>query len=181
MADNSGMDSIEEVILRQHRAQPRILKRALILSVANTLTEDESDLRQIENFWPSQHAGQGLLAYTGRSDGYHRLFWEGFKSDLAADGIVVENIEFPIMAANLDHWPASCPQAKGSVKQDPEDVRAEIAEAVANIPTAYSISECNADLLELAARDVVSSRLDPATMERLKGLGFNARLTSSAD
>jgi predicted acylesterase/phospholipase RssA len=172
LADNSGLDSIEEVILRQHRAKPRILKRALILSVASTLTEDESDLRQIENFWPSQHSGQGLLAYTGRSQGYHRLFWEKFKKDLAADGIVIENIEFPIMAANLDHWPASCPQAAGSAKQEPEEIRAEIAEAVANIPTLYSISDCNADLLELAAFDVVSSRLDPATMERLKELGF---------
>ncbi len=181
LADNSGLDSIEEVILRQHRAEPRILKRALIFSVANTLTEDESDLRQIKNFWPSQHAGQGVLAYTGRSQGYHRLFWEKFKGDLATDGIVVENIEFPIMEANLDHWPASCPQAARSAKQDPEEVRAEIAEAVASIPTAYSISECNADLLELAARDVVGSRLDSATMERLKEMGFIARKTSVAN
>jgi predicted acylesterase/phospholipase RssA len=172
MADNSGLDSIEEVILRQHRAEPRILKRALLLSVENTLTEDESDLRQIDNFWLSQHPGQAILAYTARSQGYHRLFWERFKDDLASDGIVVENIEFPIMAANVDHWPDSCSQAARSKKQDPEQVRAEIAEAVANVPTAYSISECNADLLELAARDVVNSRLDPATMERLKEMGF---------
>ncbi len=172
LADNSGLDSIEEVILRQHRAEPRILKRALIMSVANTLTEDESDLKQIKNFWPSQHAGQGLLAYTGRSQGYHQLFWDKFKIDLAADGIVVENIEFPIMGANVDHWPASCSQAADSAKQDPEDVRAEIAEAVASIPTAYNVTDCNADLLELAARDVVNSRLDPATVERLQEMGF---------
>jgi len=178
LADNSGLDSIEEVILRQHRAEPRILKRALLLSVENTLTEDEADLRQIANFWPSQHPGQGILAYSGRSQGYHRLFWEKFKNDLAADGIVVENIEFPIMAAELDHWPASCSQAAGSAKQDPEEVRAEIAKAVASIPTLYSISECNADLLELAARDVVSKRLDPATIERLREMGFNAGQTA---
>ena len=123
LADNSGKDSIEEVILRLHRAEPRILKRALILSVANTLTEDESDLRQTKNFWPSYHAGQGLLAYTGRSQGYHSLFWEGFEEKLAADGIVVENIEFPIMAAKLDHWPASCPQAAKSAKQKPDNTQ----------------------------------------------------------
>ena len=181
LADNSGLDSIDEVILRQLRAEPRILKRALILSVANTLTEDESDLRQIKNFWPSQHSGQGILAYTGRSDGYRQLFWEQFKTDLATDGIVVENIEFPIMAANLDHWPASCPEAKRSAKLDPEQVRAELAEAVATVPTAYSISECNADLLEMAARDVVGSRLDPATKERLAEMGFVARKTSVAN
>ena len=175
LADNSGLDSIEEVILRQHRAEPRILKRALIMSIDNALTEDESDLRQIENFWPSQHSGQGILAYTGRSQGYHQLFWEKFKSDLAADGIIVENIEFRIMEATVDHWPASCPQAAGSAEQDRAEVRAEIAEALANVPTAYSITECNADLLELAARDVVNSRLDPATMERLKEIGFSAR------
>lgn len=178
LTDNSGQDSIEEVILRQLRAEPRILKRALILSVTSTLTEDESDLRQIKNFWPLQHSGQGLLAFTSRSQGYHRLFWDRFKSDLAADGMVVENIEFPIMAANLDHWPASCPQAAGSAKQEAEEIRAEIAAAVANIPTAYHISDCNADLLELAALDVVNSRLDPATMERLKELGFSARMTA---
>jgi len=81
------------------------------------------------------------------------------------------------MGANVDHWPASCSKAAKSAKQDPDQVRAEIAEAVANIPTAYSISECNADLLELAARDVVNSRLDPATMQRLKEMGFVARET----
>lgn len=177
MVDNSGLDSIEEVILRQLRAEPRVLERALLFSVFNTLTENESDLREIKNFWPSQHSGQGILAYTGRSQGYHRLFWEKFNDDLAADGIVVETIEFAIMAANLDHWPASCSQAARSAKQDPEEVRAEIAEAVASIPTSYHVSECNADLLELAARDVVSSTLDAATVERLKGMGFVARKT----
>ena len=48
------------------------------------------------------------------------------------------------------------------------------AEALTNIPTAYSISECIADLLELASRNVVSSRLDPATVERFKEMGFSA-------
>lgn len=181
MVDNSGIDSIQEVVLRQLRAEPRVLERALIFSVFNTLTEDESDLRQIKNFWPSQHANQGILAYTGRSDGYSKLFWERYKDDLATDGIVVESIEFAIMAADLDRWPASCPQAAGSAEQDPEAVRAEIAEAVASIPTLYSISECNADLLELAARDVVGSTLDPATVERLKEMGFVPRRTPVAN
>lgn len=181
MVDNSGVDSIEEVILRHIRAEPRSLKRALVLSVSSTLTEDESDLRKIRNFWPSQHAGQGILAHTGRSQGYHRLFWERFKGDLAADGIVVENIEFAIMDANVDHWPASCSQAARSAKQDPDEVRAEIAVAVANIPTAYNISACNADLLELAARDVVASRLDSATVERLEAIGLVARKASVAN
>jgi predicted acylesterase/phospholipase RssA len=175
MVDNSGIDSIEEVILRQLRAKPRVLERALIFSVFNTLTEDESDLRQIKNFWPSQHTGQGILAYTGRSQGYHRLFWDKLKRDLAADGIVIENIEFAIMAADLDRWPASCPQSARSAKQDPEVVRAEIAKAVASIPTAYHVSKCNADLLELAAHDVVRSTLNPATVERLAEMGFVAR------
>ncbi len=175
LADNTGLDSIEEVILRRHRAKPRTLERALIFSVFNTLTEKESDLRQIANFWPAQHTGQAILTYTGRSQGYHRLFWEQYKRDLASEGIVVENIEFPIMAANIERWPASCGQAARSANQDPADVRAEIAEVVANIPTAYSISACNADLLELAARDVVGSRLDPATMARLEALGFVPR------
>ena len=178
MVDNSGLDSIEEVILRQLRAEPRVLERALTFSVFNTLTEDESDLRQIRNFWPSQHTGQGILAYTGRSQGYHRLFWDKFKDELATDGIVVETIEFAIMAADVDHWPASCPQAARSAKQDPDEVRAEIAKALATIPTAYSISQCNADLLELAARDVVSSTLDSATVEKLGEMGFVARKTS---
>lgn len=181
MVDNSGLDSIEEVILRQLRAEPRVLERALLFSVFNTLTEDESDLRQIRNFWPSQHSGQGVLAYTGRSQGYHRLFWERYKEDLAADGIVIEEIEFAIMAADLDHWPASCPQAARAAKQDPEEVRAEIAAAVASIPTSYHVSECDADLLELAARDVVSSTLDAATVGRLKEMGFVARKTKAAN
>ena len=107
--------------------------------------------------------------------------WPKLVDDLAADGMVVENIEFAIMDANVDHWPASCSQAARSAKKNPEEVRAEIAEAVASIPTAYQISDCDADLLELAARDVVSSALDPATVERLKEMGFVARETSVAN
>ncbi len=181
MVDNSGLDSIQEVVLRELRAEPRVLERALIFSVSNTLTEDESDLRQIRNFWPSQHVGQGILAYTGRSDGYRRLFWTRFKDELATDGIVIESIDFAIMSADLDRWPASCPQAARSAEQDPEAVRAEIAEAIASVPTHYYISECNADLLELAARDVVDSTLDPATVERLTEMGFVPRRTRVAN
>ena len=86
-----------------------------------------------------------------------------------------------IMAANVEQWPASCSQAEDAAEQDREEVRAEIAKAVASIPTAYKISECNADLLELAARDVVASRLDPATVARLAEMGFVARRTGEAN
>jgi hypothetical protein len=175
LTDNSGVDTIEEIILRQLRAEPRVLERALIFSVNNTLSEEQSDLRQIKNFWPSQHTGQAVLAWSSRSQGYHQLFWDRFKDDLANDGIVVEEIEFAIMAATVDHWPASCPQAEDAAERDPEEVRAEIAKALASVPTAYKVSECNADLLELAARDVVDSRLDPATVEKLNEMGFVAR------
>ena len=179
--DNSGVDTIEEIILRQLRAEPRILERALIFSVNNTLTEEENDLRQIKNFWPSQHAGQAILTWSSRSQAYHQLFWDQFKDDLATEGIVVEEIEFAIMSANVEHWPASCSQAEDAAEQDREEVRAEIAKALASIPTAYKISECNADLLELAARDVVSSRLDPATVDSLAEMGFVARRTGEAN
>jgi hypothetical protein len=40
-----------------------------------------------------------------------------------------------------------------------------------------NISEYNADLLELAARDVVGSTLDSATVARLKEVGFEPRRT----
>lgn len=181
LTDNSGVDTIEEVILRQLRAEPRILERALILSVNNTLSEEENDLRQIKNFWPSQHTGQAILAWSSRSQGYHQLFWDQFKADLATEGVVIEEIEFAIMAANVEQWPASCSQADDAAEQDPEEVRAEIAKAVASIPTAYTITECNADLLELAARDVVNSRLNPATVAKLAEMGFVARETGEAN
>lgn len=175
LIDNSGVDAIEEIILRQLLAEPRILERALILSVNNTLSEDEDDLRQIANFWPSQHAGQAILAWSARAQGFHQLYWDRFKEDLATEGIVIEEIEFAIMAANVEHWPASCPQAEEAAEQDPEEIRADIARALASVPTAYTISECNADLLELAAREVVNSRLDMATVDKLAEMGFVPR------
>ena len=181
MVDNSGLDSIQEVVLRQLRAEPRVLERALIFSVTNTPTEDESELRQIRNYWPSQHLGQALLPYTGRSDGYRRLFWTIFEDGAASNGFVIENIDFFIMSAELDRWPESCPQAERATEQDPETVRAEITEALAAIPTHYKISECNADLAELAARDVVDRTLDADTVERLAEMGFVPRRSRSAD
>ena len=53
--------------------------------------------------------------------------------------------------AKIDKWPLSCEGSEGGVEA--------ISAHIAKIPTNLKISDCDADLMELAARDVVSRTL----------------------
>jgi hypothetical protein len=178
LSDNSGINTLEEVLLREHRAESSKLQRALFIQVASMVDEDPAELRQIDDFWVmTYHTASIVSAINKRGDGYHELFWEKFSADLAADGLPVEILEFAIMDATVDQWPASCPQGADTEGQSPEEIRANISLALASIATSYSVPECGADLLEVAAHNIVHERLNPETIERLNSLGFAVRTT----
>jgi len=176
LSDNAGVNTLEEVLLREHRLEPRTLKRAMFLEVESSVTKDPAELRQIEDFWVlTYHATEVAAALRQRGDGYHKLFWKQFEGDLKEDGLPLEKLSFAVMDAVIDEWPASCPQQAKSVNQSTEDIRADISVELSKIPTHYKVSECHADLLEVAAQNVVRAKLTPEMMERLKSMGFTVR------
>jgi predicted acylesterase/phospholipase RssA len=174
--ENSGVDSLEEVILHEHRALPKTLDRALIVAIDAGMKEDESKLMDIKNFWLLRyHPGLITESFNNRAQGYHDLLWKRLDSDLSNQGLRIERINLRYTSAKLDRWPASCEQAAASVKQSPEDIRAAITAQLAEIETTLSITDCNADLLEMAAKDVVGALFNAETKARLIKLGFSVR------
>jgi hypothetical protein len=137
-----------------------------------------SKLRLIRNFWLYLMHPELLFEISSqRGQAYHDLVWDRLEADLEYSGIGFEKIDLRYTAARIEHWPPSCPQAE-EISADgasPEAIRAAIAEHVSEIPTRLSISECDADLLELAAHSIVHEQLGPETMKRLNQRGFSLR------
>jgi len=61
------------------------------------------------------------------------------------------HIDFRYTDAQLSEWPVSCEQRGGGA----DAIRAELE----SIPTNLKVTDCHADLLEAAARDVVERTL----------------------
>jgi hypothetical protein len=173
--DNSGVDTLEEVVLRNHPGRNGTLERTLILSVHSGMKAKPEELRRIRNFWLYlQHPGLMFDIAAQRGQAYHDLVWERMEHDLAAEGIAFQKIEMRYTDAKLDRWPDSCRQAARARRdgRSESDVRADITAHLSEIPTDLEITDCDADLLELAAHDIVHSQLDAETMRRLQEKGF---------
>ena len=96
---------------------------------------------------------------------YHDLFWEDMRTDLERDGIAFNSLVLAYTMANLDRWPESCSRKAGSPSR--EDFQA--------IGTDLKISTCDADLLVLAAHQLVHDQMNGETRRRLEKLGISVR------
>ena len=96
---------------------------------------------------------------------YHDLFWEDMRTDLERDGIAFNSLVLAYTMANLDRWPESCSRKAGSPSL--EDFQA--------IGTDLKISTCDADLLVLAAHQLVHDPMNGETGRRLEKLGISVR------
>ncbi len=166
--DNSGVDTLEEVVLWQRDDERKKLRRALILSLDSGKRADPSRLRLIKNMWLyMQHPGLMFDIASRRGQAYHDLVWERLRDDFASEGITLETFQIRYANAALDEWPASC-KSRASAG-------ASIQEELEGIPTALSISECHADLLELAAHQMVHKTLNGEVVRRMQREGFAIR------
>ena len=180
--DNSGVDTLEEVVLREHNSGSGSLDRALIISVFAGQHNDEDELRDISNFWLiKSHTTRVVGAYDRRAQGYHDLLWEKLQGELSEQDLRVEKIEFNYSTAQIDHWPESCKESAEAGQQDPQTIRTAIATKLKKIKTSLKIPDCDADLLELAAHDVVDRQLNSETMVSLRAAGFQIRETQIED
>jgi hypothetical protein len=165
--DNSGVDTLEEVVQWQRGDGRKQLKRALILSLDSGKRADPKALKLIKNMWLYlQHPGLMFDIASRRGQAYHDLVWERLRNDFAREGIALEIFQMRYSEAGLDEWPASCGK-KGSGA----DINAELE----SIPTSLKVSDCHADLLELAAHKIVHDTLNGEVVRRMQGEGFAIR------
>jgi len=166
--ENAGTDSLEEVILRRLTdGEPR-LKSALILSVDAGARFDPDELKSRKNFRMYTDPGlTGLVVDSPRVRGqaYHDIFWDELADELAKEGIGYEKITFQHSQAMLDELPGSCVGKISSVGA--------IRDRLPEIPTEFGIDECDADLLEMAAHQLVHDTLDEETVRRLRSEGLS--------
>jgi len=166
--ENSGTDSLEEVLLRRLADDGSPLENALILSVDSGVHLDPEDLKRLKNFkMNATPAHVNLVVHSPRVRGqaYHDIFWEELSAELAKEGIDYEKITFRHSKAELDELPNSCVDRLSGLQA--------ISDLLLEIPTLFKIDECNADLLELAAHQLVHETFDDEAVQRLGNKGLS--------
>jgi hypothetical protein len=166
--ENQGIDSLEEVLLRRLADDGPPLEKALILSLDAGAHADPEKLKRESNFEMNlDPAKLGLVVESTlvRGQAYHDIFWDELLDELAKEGIGYEKITFQYGLAELDERPASCNGKKFREKT--------IHDLLLEIETKFSIPECHADLLEMAAHQLVHKTLDDETARRLTSEGFS--------
>jgi len=165
--ENSGTDSLEEILLLRLAAGGPPLDKALILSVDAGARPDPEELKRQKHFNMYRSPPKVSLVVDSprvRGQAYHDIFWGELLDELTKEGIGYERITFRYSEAELVNLPGSC---EGKISDD-ETIR----DRLLAIETDFKIDECDADLLEIAAHQLVHEAFHDAAARRLTGEGF---------
>ena len=165
--ENTGIDTLEEVVLRD-RAAGGGLDRVFLLSLdagKKTTAESRWALRNVDMWTTPAGISTVVDAPRAAAREYHDIFWRDMRKALGEDGIDFESIVLEYATANLDRWPQSCSQ--GAEPPGRADFEA--------IGTDLKISTCHADLLVLAAHQIVHEQLNGNAGRHLEKLGIPVR------
>lgn len=146
--ENTGVETLEDFAL--NAAPERRPKRAIIFSVdAGRSTPADQMFRQRNlKLWTSDPGRVVDILYQ-RAAAYRA---RAIASDFANAPVEFRVLAMRYTEAELAAWPASCGAREGGA--------AAIRAALFAIPTSFRISDCDADLVEAAARDVVTRVLN---------------------
>ncbi len=176
--DNSGVDTLEEIVARELEDGGARLAKALIISLdsGKTVTAEQMQLDSNLRLW-TRDPGRVVDVSIPRGRAYHDIVWDRLKRGLAAKGIYMETIEMRYTAAELSGWPPSCKKKTpiGEAGEDLAEFRRELLERLNLIPTDLSIGKCDADLIEMAAHKIIHDTLTGETAQRLSNHGFTVR------
>lgn len=142
--DNSGVETIEDYALRAVTSgQP--VRRVIIFSIdaGRSSTPDEMMEKRNLKLWTSD-PGRVVDIVGKRAEAYRQVALEKLAEDVGVSFTVI-NLRYT--DAKIKDWPASCDTQRKSGEA--------ISEVLARVPTNLRITDCNADLMELAAHDVV--------------------------
>ncbi len=142
--DNTGVETIEDYALRATNSGAPV-KRVLIFSVDAGLSSTPDEMMQRRNLklWTT-NPGRVVDIVSKRAEAYRRIALQQLAEEA---GVSFTIIKMRYTDADLDQWPASCGDRTGG--------KAAIQAALATVQTNLRISDCDADLMERAAEDVV--------------------------
>jgi predicted acylesterase/phospholipase RssA len=161
--ENLGLETLEEAALRAlHSPSPPT--RVLVVSIdAQALPDPDASFAE-SNLRVWTKAPERIVEVAmARGRAYHDLAWAEVRANAGAP---FETVSVRYTEAALTAWPASCGRAAGDA--------AEIAAQLEGVSTSLRISECNADLLEAAAHQLVHATLN-ARADALAAQGFMLR------
>jgi len=167
--ENLGTDALEEIFLRRLADGTPPLEKTWILSVdAGTHPDPAEKLKAEKNFKMYTTPARASLVLDStrvRGQAYHDIFWDELVDELTKEGIGYEEITFQYSRAVLDDPPDSC-----SAKLSGEEA---IRDRLLEIPTDFNIDNCDADLLEMAAHQLIHDTFDDEATRRLGSEGLS--------
>jgi predicted acylesterase/phospholipase RssA len=177
MLDNLGADTLEEAVLEAADAGGLSTAAILAFDADQRLRADH--LKRMSNYTLLERDPNRIVVVTkARGSAHHDVVWDRARLELADRGVRADRIVLRYMAADLERWPASCRrEARRSAGSTASQVEG-ILDRLEAIPTLLSIDDCGADLLELAAHQVVHASLNGEPGERLRELGIAFRAAS---
>ncbi len=151
IVDNTGADTLRELVVRQVRHGAGLDRALILIADAGMALDPETsrNTRDLSLFTNNPGAVVGVAQLRGEA--YAELFWARERETL---GIPFDTIVFRYTDAEIADWPATC--------DDEREEAQSIAAHIRAIPTALDISDCDADLMAAAARDLVDRRLGEA-------------------
>ena len=145
--DNTGVDTLMDFAL--HAQSPQRPGTAILFSVDAGRSTAADIMMQQRNLklWTSD-PGRVVDIVGMRANGYRAALLDRVSEEKP---VTFHVISMKYTDAQIDAWPASCGARAGGA----EAIKAHIA----NIPTNFKITDCDADLIEAAAKDIVRRRL----------------------
>ncbi|MEL7492129.1 MAG: patatin-like phospholipase family protein [Pseudomonadota bacterium] len=159
--DNTGVETIEDFALRADTNGVEI-ERVVIFSIDAGRSTPTTSMMQLRNLklWTTD-PGRVVDIVGKRAQAYREVALNKLRGDADIDFLT---IKITYTDAIIDDWPAACGARDGG--------RAAISEHLRNIPTNLKITDCDAELLEVAARDVANRALNEKRVE-LEKYGVN--------
>lgn len=150
--DNSGVDTLTDYALNARadtNSDATPVERIFIFALdAGRSTGPEAMMSQDNLKLWTRDPGRVVDIVGMRANAYRALALAHAQENYTAP-ITLVNIAYT--DARVETWPASCGPRIGDVTA--------ISTHIAQIPTNFKISDCDADLIELAARDIVTRTL----------------------
>ncbi len=146
--DNTGVETIEDYALRAKTGGPKA-KRVIIFSLDAGRSTPSQSMMETRNLklWTSD-PGRVVEIVGMRAKAYRDV---ALRNTRTSDELTITTITMRYTDAKIEQWPASC----GDRVNDAQA----ISDHLALIPTNLKITDCDAELMELAARDVVTKAL----------------------
>lgn len=149
LSENTGVDTLLEAALDAAARNPNIEKLTLIsfdagLKIDTFKSKATHDLR----LWSSKELARLVDVPNLRGDRYRNVVEE---SIIAASPVPIEIIRFVYLDAEID-WHQAC-------SSDIREKHATIRNYLASIPTGFSITTCDTEMLRLAAEALVDDAL----------------------